>query len=62
MHNPLIVIVWAQLRPVGLRMLSTGWHPAHSGPDLSTIELQMTILYDLQADYTCLWLAVFCGT
>ena len=50
--NPLIVIVWIQLRLVGLRMLSMGLHLAHLGPNLSIIKLQMAISEDLPAGHT----------
>ena len=50
--NPLIVIVWIQLRLVGLRMLSMGLHLANFGPNLSIIKLQMAISEDLPAGHT----------
>ena len=50
--NPLIVIVWIQLRLVGLRILSMGLNLAHLGPNLSTIKLQMTISEDFPAGHT----------
>ena len=37
--NPLIVIVWIQLRLVGLRMLSMGLHLAYLGSNLSILKL-----------------------
>ena len=50
--NPLIVIVWIQLRLVGLRMLSMGLHLAYLGPNLSILKLQMAISEDLPAGHT----------
>ena len=50
--NPLIVIVWIQLRLVGLRMLSMGLNFAHLGSNLSIIKLQMAISEDLPAGHT----------
>ena len=50
--NPLIVIVWIQLRLVGLRMLSMGLHLAHLGQNISIIKLQMAISEDLPAGHS----------
>ena len=45
--NPSIVIVWTQLKVVGLRMLSAGQHLAILRPNLLVARSQITIPEDL---------------
>ena len=45
--NPSILIAWAQLKLVGLRMLSEGQHLAHLLPKLSITRPQMVISEEL---------------
>lgn len=57
---PLIVIVWIQLRLVGLNMLSKCLHLVHFGPKLSINKLQLAILENFPTAHTYKWLTMFC--
>ena len=48
--NPSILIVWVQLRVVGVKMLSTGLHCAVLRPNQSVIRLHMTISEEFLAN------------
>ena len=53
MLTPPIVIVWVQLRHVGLTMLSECLNLALSHPNLSVIRIQMAVSEELQVADTC---------
>ena len=53
MLNASNVIVWIQLRLVGLTMLSAGLLFALLRPNMSAITLEMAVSEDLQAAHTC---------
>ena len=53
MLNPSNVIVWIQLRLMGLTMLSAGLLLALLRPNLSAIRLEMAVSEELKISHTC---------
>ena len=60
--NPSILIVWVQLRVVGVKILSTGLHCAVLRPKQSLIRPQMTVSEEFLAATTARSLLCFAPT